>query len=418
MMLFAVVITAVGNVFADILSDVFLTISIGLPDFEYRMDGLTEVGNETFTVYTQMRLISTILLTPLVLIGLALTVIENRKGEVGIASSAIFGKTVVKPLALMFLFASFPFFWDTGSETMENIALWILNPLYSFDHENPCPPDWTDEMIIDAYENSLYAKDGGTLFGWDVEKAEIVCRPDLKTNYLLKQITANTDLVDHDPADIVTTIVQIGLAAVTPLLTALTLGVAKAVVAIQLTIMAITVGIVLDVFVGVTIAALPLFAVMAMIPLSSKIATTFIELIPAMLIIPILTAILVVVGSGFVASIPETYEDAGGGPFGYHLIIAWIGSLGTIYLVVMLPIMLIKPIGDVYSMVHKHVTQAVQSATVVTSFGVRAAHSTMSDVQGQMGAGAGMRSVQSGSAGAPGMGAAIKDNLLSQLGRR
>ena len=80
--------------------------------------------------------------------------------------------------------------------------------------------------------------------------------------------------------------------------------------------------------------------------------------------------------------------------------------------------MLIKPLSDVFNIVHQHVTRAVQSAAVVTSFGVRGAQSMASGVRGSHGASSGMRGVQSGSEDAPGWGSAVKDNLLSGLGGR
>ena len=228
--------------------------------------------------------------------------------------------------ALLLLFSAFPFFWDTGSEAMENVALWILNPLYSFDYDDPCPADWTDDMIHDAYRDSKYSKDFFVLWV-DRDTAEIVCRPDLKSQYLLTQITANTELKEDLPENVMDIVVEMVTNISTALTTSLTLGIAKAVISIQLVIMAVTVGVVLDVFVGITIAAMPLFAVMAMIPMAGKVATTFLSLIPAMLLIPILTAILIVVGAGFVAGVPDHYEDVGDGAFSLHLVFAWIASL-------------------------------------------------------------------------------------------
>ena len=53
---------------------------------------------------------------------------------------------------------TFPPLWDAGADVMETTALWVLNPLYSFDDANPCPADWTEERIIEEYNKSDYKK--------------------------------------------------------------------------------------------------------------------------------------------------------------------------------------------------------------------------------------------------------------------
>ena len=387
MLAFAGALMVVGGVMGKVLGDTFLALSVGIPDFSYSLDGLEEMGNPTFDVYQQMKLIAGVLLGPVIIIGVAMSVVEARSGDQSLATNTNFGRMVVKPAAFLVVIMAFPFLWDMGSEFSEIVALWILNPNYSFDPDKPCPADWYDDpqtMIIDRYNESPYKK-GQTALWFQTDVGENFCRPDFKTNYLITQVVEKTELQDDLPPDILDTVIQTVTGALTGLYTTIIFGVAKAIVAMQLSMTAVIVGTALDVFVAVTIATMPLFAVLSMLPQTQKVASKFLMLIPAMLLLPIMTAILIVVGSGFIASIPNQYDNYTSGPFDAYLIHAWVASLGTLYLIITLPLMLLPMLKETFGLISSHVEKAFRSAAVVTSFGMKA---------GQQGMGAGRNMVQ------------------------
>ena len=97
-----------------VLGDTFLVLSVGIPDFSCSLDGLEEMGNPTFDVYQQMKLIAGVLLEPVIIIGVAMSVVEARSGDKSLATNTNFGRMVVKPAAFLVVIMAFPFLWDMG----------------------------------------------------------------------------------------------------------------------------------------------------------------------------------------------------------------------------------------------------------------------------------------------------------------
>ena len=233
MLAFAGALMVVGGIMGKVLGDTFLGLSVGIPDFSYSLDGLEERGNPTFDVYQQMKLIAVVILGPVAIIGVAMSVFEARSGDKSLATNTNFGRLVVKPVVFLMIMMAFQFLWDMGSEFSEIVALWILNPNYSFDPDKPCPAEWYDDpqtMIIDRHNKSPYKK-GLDAWSSQVDVGENFCRPDFKTNYLITQVVAKTELQDDLPPDILDTVIQTVTGALTGLYTTIIFGVTKAIVA-------------------------------------------------------------------------------------------------------------------------------------------------------------------------------------------
>lgn len=409
MFAFAGAMIIVGNILGQVLSDTFLALIIDTPDFSYSFDGMTESGNPTFDVYQQMRLIAYALLGPTIIIGTAMSVVDARSGEKSLVTNSYFGRIVVKPVVLLIVLTAFPFLWDMSTEFTENVALWILNPDYSFDPDHPCPADWTDAETRQKYNDSKYIK--GFPAEWvSHDQQQIVCRPDLKTNYLITQVVSNTELKDEVPEDILGMILDTLTGVLTTVYSTIMFAVPKALIAMQIGMMGVIVGVALDVFIAVTIAALPMFAILSMIPLTRGIANKFLMVLPAVLILPIISAVMLVVGAGFVASIPDQYENYQSGPLNSYLVHAWVASLGTVILVIMLPTMLIPFLNQTYQLIFSHVRTALQSAAVVTSFAAGAGKQAVGGAQSLMKG----SSDGGGSGGASG----AKDTLMSIFSKK
>ena len=151
-----------------------------------------------------------------------------------------------------------------------------------------------------------------------------------------------------------------------------------------------------DVVAGVAIAAMPLFAIISMIPKYTKIAEQFLSVLPALLILPILIAITIVVGSSFVANVNQQdinfIQEPGVLDIGRFY--TWVSAIGVLFLASMLPVMIIGLIGKVVGEATKIVQQASQAASLVTSMGIKApipgaGGSLSSIVGGKLGMGGG-----------------------------
>ena len=393
---FAGTMLIVTGFLADFYTENYLDVAVTTPGFDYEMKDGIETGNATFGVYQQMRLMALVVLICVIIAGVVLRVLETGYSESDIMSSSIVSTTVTKPVMLIILFFVFPMMWDVGADLTEDVALWIVNPIYSFDPDRPCPDEWYEEpqTIIDTHNNSNYTR-GGKVF-YDIEKAEDVCKPELRSNYLISQAVQSTTYEEYRPPDPLSYIFRIIMDYATGLVIDMFFIIAKGVVAVNLVMSTMLAMIMTDVVAGVAIAAMPLFAIISMIPKYTKIAEQFLSVLPALLILPILIAITIVVGSSFVANVNQQdinfIQEPGVLDIGRFY--TWVSAIGVLFLASMLPVMIIGLIGKVVGEATKIVQQATQAASLVTSMGIKApipgaGGSLSSIVGGKLGMGGG-----------------------------
>ena len=387
---------------ADFYTENYLDLAVTTPGFDYEIIDGVETGNATFEVYQQMRLMAIIILICVVITGIVLRVLETGYSESDIMSSSIVSTTVTKPVMLIILFFAFPMMWDIGTDLAENTALWIVNPTYSFDPDRPCPDAWYDDerFIIDTHNNSSYTRsDMGARLGllfYGIEMAENVCKPELRSNYLISQAVRNTEYEEYKPPDPLSFIFRTVINFMIGNLVSMFFAIAKGIVAVNLVMSTILAMIMTDVVAGVAIAAMPLFAIMSMVPKYTKIAEQFLSVLPALLILPILIAITIVVGSSFVANVNQQDIDFIQNPgfINIGLFYTWISAIGVLFLASMLPVIIIGLIGKVVGDATNIIQQSTQAASFMTSMAVKApipgaGGSLSSIVGGKLGMGGG-----------------------------
>ena len=358
--------------------DNYIDLVFDTPGFDYRLgvDG-TESGNAVFGVYVQLRLLASAALLCVVVTGVVLRVLEACNPEAGVQSSRMVSAMISKPLALIILLLVFPAVWDMTTGIVDGASLWIVNPMYSWDDKRPCPAEWYDRphLIIDRYNDSKYTR--GYITYTDpglydpaphMRQAEDVCRPDLRTNYLISQAVRGTEYDRYRTDDLFMHILVTDFGS--EMLTNSFFAVAKAVVAINVIIMTMISLILTDVIAGVVIATLPVFASLTMVPRFSKISAIFLNAVPGLVMIPVLSAVLTVVGSSFVAGIPV--HVAGDADLG--LLYTWMAAVGVLLLISMTPVMVVFFIGSLTGQVSGIIPQAVMTVTFVTGMasGIRA----------------------------------------------
>ena len=381
---------------AGFYTENYLDLAVTTPGFDYEIIDGVETGNATFEVYKQMRFMALVVLICVVIVGVVLRVLETGYSESDIMSSSIVSATVTKPVMLIILFFVFPMMWDIGTDLAESVALWIINPIYSFDPDRPCPDEWYEEpqIIIDTHNNSNYTR-GGKVF-YDIEKAEDVCKPTLRSNYLIRQAVQSTTYEEYRPVDPLSFIFRVIMDYAVGYIIDMFFIIAKGVVAVNLVMSTILAMIMTDVVAGVAIAAMPLFAIISMIPKYTKIAEQFLSVLPSLLILPILISIVIVVGSSFVSNVNQQdinfIEEPGVIDIGRFY--TWVSAIGVLFLASMLPVMIIGLIGTVVGEATKIVQQASQAASFMTSMAVKApipgaGGSLSSIVGGKLGMGGG-----------------------------
>ena len=385
------------------LDAVYMDLTLTLPKFGYEIKDGQETGNETFKAFQQMRMIGAGILGGAIVYAGVVRVLENE--SIGIVQRGISNQIISNSLIFIVFLLAFPPLWDLGAEVMEDLATWILNPLYSFDPDRPCPDEWYEEdgRIIEEYNSSDYkttgnlsAVDGTPYSGQQfpgmnpenieveskVVSAEFVCKPGFKVRYVFNQMMGATELDDINESygsggfDTNQLLHDLQTFASDRFVN-LFLGLTKALVTINILISAFVIGIMADVLIGMIIAAMPVFLFLTLIPKAKKIADQFIDALPALFLLPVLSATVIVVGAGFLAGI----VDDGSGNAENTLLYKWIASIGIVFLAVSLPVMLVAMLGKVSSMATQSVTSGVQTSAMIT--GMAAAGGAQGLMQGR-----------------------------------
>ena len=397
--------------FSAVIDQTFMNLAFTTPDFDYRIGPNGEEGNATFDVYAIMRTIAMALITVVLIYGGLARVLEST--EIGLVSQGTSNKLFSQSVIFILVIFVFPPAWDGLSDVGDDMSLWIVNPLYTFDDDRPCPdafyadPNglWWREFqsspyILYAERNSLVDTSGGgggrappVLTDANVDLMETLCRPELRVNYVFGQMLRNTEvnqLRDEfgmptlNATEAVDTSWMDGqsfdiMAGATGTLTNLMLGLTKALVAIQVLILAILFGVMTDMLVHMVIAALPVFLVLSALPYCDRLFSRFLEAVPALLLIPMMSAIIISVGAAAIAEAPtsaagspytdpEEWEEGAGGtteaePFDH--VYTWITALGVVFFAITLPTIMVPWIGSSLHMAQSVVSSAVQSSSLI-----------------------------------------------------
>ena len=353
------------------LDAVYMDLALTLPRFEYSFEGGAETGNEIFGAFAQMRFAAGgVMGMALLWAGLA-RVLEGA----GTVAGGTSNRVISRSLMYLVLFLVFPIVWDGSAAIMEGAALWVLNPNYTFDPSSPCPKEWSDQYIVEQYNASPYSRGAAG----SASEAEIFCEPRFKIRYIFDQMMGHTELQStkdaylnpEDPFSALTEDIQ-NLAE--SVLVNTFLGLTKALVTINVLLMAFVVGIMADLLVGMIIAAFPLFLMLSLIPRVDSVANRFLDALPALFLLPLLSAVVISVGAGFMAQIGEgpcaggmCPEPGAGSQAG--LLYMWVSSLGVVFFAVTLPVLLVPLLGQVTQAASRTLTGAVQAAGTVAGSG-------------------------------------------------
>lgn len=361
--------------FGEILQQSYTVRLLDMPGFNYVVTATGEYGNGLFEIYDQLRFLAVLLLVIIVIVAAIMRFMESAGYGVSKGSG---GQLLVRCMMIAIIIAAFPFIWDMMSSTMEYGAAWILNPLYSFDYDNPCPDTWTDEEIITYYNESPYRKGLPAIFVHDAVQA---CRPDFKPHYLISQVADTATATPPEDVNILELIVLWVTTLTTNFFADMFFGLAQALILINLTILTLVVLVLTDMLTSVVIAALPLLLVLSLVPHFKKATDMFLKALPSLFLIPLISSIVIVVGAGYVASAPEISDGEIVGGFDTRLIYVWIASLGVVFFAVSVPLMMVPLLGNVVGQATQMITSAVQSGAMITAMAAKGG------VQGAMGGG-------------------------------
>ena len=328
MLLFVAAVLGVSAALSDGLAGMLTHLGLGLPGF-----GTEQSGNALYHTYDQLRWASIIILVCAISVCAAL---GRWRGALRRAA----------PL-MLFLFI-FPYLWDYGAQVSYASGAWILNPLYSFDVDGPCPDAWDDTRITHEYDISPYRTGGDP---------DMVCRPELRVEYVVEQAARTTTIsAGGHTMELVADAIPAGLAEVFVNVFG---AMHKAFTVINLTMAAAVAGIILDMYAGMVAGAMPVWAMMCMVPRLDSLSARFLASIPALLLAPPLTSIIIVVGSSALASAPPDSPAA--------LLGVWAAAVAILFLASLLPAAMVPAVRGVVQLSTTVLVSGVPASATIVS---------------------------------------------------
>ena len=157
------------------------------------------------------------------------------------------------------------------------------------------------------------------------------------------------------------------------------LGLVKALVAIQVLIMALLIGILADMLVAMIASALPLFLMLSLLPKVDQVANQMLEGLPALLLMPVLSSVIIVVGAGAIAEAGTGGAVGAGGAEGFGTMYTWITAVGVVFFAITLPLLLVPMLRSVSTMATQVVSSAVSTGAMVTGMAATSAATAAMD---------------------------------------
>ena len=326
MLLFVAAILGISAALSDGFAGMLTHLGLELPGF-----GMEWSGNALYHTYDQLRWAAVAIL---VCVGSAYAALGRWR--VALRRAA--------PLILL-LFV-FPYAWDQGAQLSHHAGAWILNPSYTLDPYNPCPAGWDHAHIIQEYAASPYQIGG---------EPYMVCRPELRVAYLVEQAAGTTTMPGSDGVMVFgAQSIPGGLAEVfVNVFGALT----KAVTIINLTLAAAVAGVILDMYAGLVAGAMPVWIIAGMVPRLDNLSARFLASVPALLLAPPLTSLVIVMGSSALASMPPDSPAA--------LLGVWAGAVSILFMASMLPVAMVPAIRGVAEWSSMVLTSGVSGALTI-----------------------------------------------------
>ena len=340
----------------------FVGIITDVPNFEFAIVDGVESGNFSFLMFSILRDASFYFFVLVFLIFGLLLILKQAQ----LVTSETLKNMVKSACVGIIIVMVFPYLWDPISDMSEMSAIMVLNPLYSFDDENPCiTSDDPRAALLADYQKIMKEKSS---VGGMVLESDSICSPELRPDYLFSKAIFGASLnlefqsenngewwnvLDHINA-YVTTISQ-GIFGI------MFEGITKTTILFFLASMTALVGSMRHLLTDVIAIGLPILLVLRCIPFwgIDKLSDTLTSVFVPLLFIPFLTALIISAGSASLLTqemdvgIIDSKDDLSS--LGADRYLFWMYSIATLSLAVMSPVMFVPMLGSVASMMGKMV---------------------------------------------------------------
>lgn len=352
----------------------FTYLTTRVPNFDFQIIDGVETGNPSFLVFSILRDVAFQLFIFIFLIFGMLLVLKQAQ----LASNETMKKMLQGAVGGIIILMVFPYIWDPISDSAENSALSLMNPLYTFDEQNPCPAVSSprDKLFL---QHMTTIAEHSTPLGLDIV-AGSVCKPDLLPNYLFAKALFGADqaLEFTDDSGIewwdIGTKINAQLAVFSDsVMSVLFIGMTKTSMLFFLTSMAVFLADMRYLLVDVIAMSLPLLLVLRCIPFLgiSKMSDTLTTIFIPLLFAPILAALILLAGATdlvnqeervIIIDSPDEILSIVPDRFLFSL-----HAMATLTLVIMSPVMFVPMLGSVSSMLSKMTMTGIMSGIMGTA---------------------------------------------------
>lgn len=399
-----------------------MDMTLTLEGFDYKFGpaecgAFIECGNATFESYQRARDLAIVLFILALVVVAIKDMLRGGLGDVDLG--AVDTKTLPEMLkysilVFAFLFI-FPPVWDTAAGLMNNVGIWILNPLYDLGYKgeykhgergdmcvgpisyddvaglapyvrdrdawaiyrngdtsptrdgNPSMYGVADNYIIDADQTLDIAclddgADASCPAAWDASAAppgyeigDVLCSPDLRVKYVFGQALAVVETESVNPEQVLGAVSGTGG---DDILVAILTQFLKSSVTLQIIMVVFMTGVMVDVVTAFALSILPIVFFYRFLPMSGKVRLgDYSGAAFALLAMPLVASLVLVAGSGTVAGMAAEDDDEEFASF-----FVWLAALSVVLLVIAIPATMVPLVGSAQMQATAALQTGVQTA--------------------------------------------------------
>ncbi len=314
-----ILIPEVGSWFLDTL--------VKMPTFDYRFDGNGEHGNDNFKMYSNLRLISFVIIAIVMTYSAWLYMAE----ELDLAKKGEANHTLLTSILFMIFILTFPPIWDTIANGMSDLGRYVLSP------DNP---DEAGDKVskLMQYVGSIIPPN----FDWDS---------------ILQGLLNPNDALQGIFRDVF-------------------MAVFKAFIAAMLTFLMFVIGTVRIVLTGVLMIALPIILALSLIPFFARVMNGLKDILIGLILAPLLSSLAVSSGLALIDS------------SSFSPLQEWLASVAVAFLSIFFPVILAPLIGSLVSSATTALTGGIIAGTMLgTGAVIGGIRGSIGAIQGAMAGG-------------------------------
>ena len=306
---------------ANVLQTHFITVAISMPRLhveEWVVAGTLESCSKGITGCTQILRDSPVLVMYMLLrehlfdrlllfgVGVVLLMFMLEMGGlVKNTTKPYITRIIIAALLVMAL----PFFWDYLAEGVEYGALKLLNPLFTLDAADPCIKNIDNPLLASLAEQNRQMAQKVKPFGLDTVDDQYYCSPNLRIHYIFSKAFhgASYDVGEEKSffEGINQLLGQLGANVVNTLWG----GITKATMITFTTMYAIAMLVGSKVWLSSILTIFPLLVLLTFIPKVGAVPKKILEMLPGLIMIPIMVAAVIVGGSTGLFMIEQKIAD-------------------------------------------------------------------------------------------------------------